>query len=55
VQLDLGVTPSKDIAEKHYIEPNAPVPNPTPTIRLQALAVRARRVADEQEHNAIAK
>jgi hypothetical protein len=46
---------SKDIAEQHYIEPNAPVPNPTPAIHLQALAPRARRGADEHEHTAIVK
>jgi integrase len=46
---------SKDIAEKHYIEPTAPVANPTPAIHLQALAPRAWRGADEQEHTAIVK
>lgn len=34
---------SKDIAEKHYIEVDAPAPNPTPAIHLESLAPRGAR------------
>jgi integrase len=39
---------TEDIAEKHYIEPEQPTPNPMPAIHLQALAPRRRASLDDE-------